>query len=143
MVDLNKIFGLFNDKPGEELIYENLETFKKTSKFKLGMFEKLITNGRNFKVKILNFFSLADEEFDTQDIDDAGEFMMYNRAWFWISQFNWDENEDWVSELKIISDDNFLIAIKLSIYYFEKYEEYEKCAFLKKIQDVVEENLEK
>jgi len=143
MMDLNKIFGLFNDKPGEELIYENLETFKKTPKFKLGMFEKLITNGRNFKAKIVSFFSLADEVFDIQDIDNAGEFMMYNRAWFWISQFDWSEDEDWIIELKVISNDNFLTAIKLSIYYFEEYEEFEKCAFLKKIQNVVEENLEK
>jgi hypothetical protein len=49
----------------------------------------------------------------------------------------------WVTELKIISDENFLMAIKLSIHYFEEYEEFEKCAFLKKIQNVVEENLEK
>jgi hypothetical protein len=138
-MDLNKIFGLFNNGSVEEQIYENLDTFKKTPKFKLGMFEKLIINGSNFKSKIVNFFSLTDDELDIQDINDAGEFMMYNRAWFWISQFNCDE--DWINDLKTISSNNFLGAIKLSIYYFERHEEFEKCAFLKKIQNIVEENL--
>jgi hypothetical protein len=141
MVDLSKIFSLFNDGPQEEYIYENLETFKKTPKFKLGMFEKLIVNGINFKMKVINFFSLSDENFDIDEIDKAGEFMMYNRAWFWISQINLDD-EIWLYDLKVISSVNFLDAIKLSLYYFESYEEYEKCILLKKIQDIVKENLE-
>jgi hypothetical protein len=141
MVDLSKIFSLFNDGPQEEYIYENLETFKKTPKFKLGMFEKLIVNGVNFKMKIVNFFSLSDENFDIDEIDKAGEFMMYNRAWFWISQIDL-EDEIWLYDLKVISSVNFLDAIKLSLYYFEFHEEYEKCILLKKVQDIVKENLE-
>ena len=141
MVDLSKIFSLFNDGPQEEYIYENLETFKKTPKFKLGMFEKLIVNGINFKMKIVNFFSLSDENFDIDEIDKAGEFMMYNRAWFWISQIDL-EDEIWLYDLKVISSVNFLDAIKLSLYYFEFHEEYEKCILLKKVQDIVKENLE-
>jgi hypothetical protein len=141
MVDLSKIFSLFNDGPQEEHIYENLETFKKTPKFKLGMFEKLIVNGINFKMKIVNFFSLSDENFDIDEIDKAGEFMMYNRAWFWISQIDL-EDEIWLYDLKVISSVNFLDAIKLSLYYFEFHEEYEKCILLKKVQDIVKENLE-
>jgi hypothetical protein len=141
MVNLNGFFGLFNNNPGEELLVENLETFKKTPKFKLGMFEKLIINGRNFKSKIINFFSLSDENFDLEDIDNAGEFMMYNRAWFWISQMDFDD-EIWIDELNLISSESFLIAIKLSIHYFEEFEEFEKCFILKKIQDIVEKNLE-
>ena len=142
MVDLSKIFSLFNNGPQEKYIYENLETFKKTPKFKLGMFEKLIVNGINFKMKVVNFFSLSDEDFDIDEIDRAGEFMMYSRAWFWISQIDLDD-EIWLYDLKVISSVNFLDAIKLSLCYFESHEEYEKCILLKKIQDIVEENLDK
>jgi hypothetical protein len=43
--------------------------------------------------------------------------------------------------LKKIEDEYFLTSIKLSISYFEENEDYEKCAFLKKIQDFIEESL--
>jgi hypothetical protein len=47
----------------------------------------------------------------------------------------------WKEDLKKHSTDEFLVAIKLSINYFEGTEEYEKCAHLKKVQVLVEKNL--
>ena len=40
--------------------------------------------------------------------------MMYNRAWFWISQFDWSEDEDWIIELKVISNDQDKIVFALT-----------------------------
>ena len=139
-MDINKSFGLFNAEGGEN-INENLEDFKKTPYFKIGMFKKLIMNGMSFKIKVVGFFSRADEDFDVSEIDLAGEFMIYTRAWFWIEQLDWDD-EEWVSDIKRYSDEDLLVATKLAIHYFEEQEEYEKCAFLKKLQDFVQENLE-
>ena len=140
-MDINKIFGLFNDNSGRDKINENLEDFKKTPYFKIGMFKKLVMNGINFKIKVVSFFSRADEDFNTNEIDLAGEFMIYTRAWFWIEQIDWNDPE-WVEDIKRSSDENFLVAVKLTIHYFEEQEEYEKCAFLKKLQDFIQENLE-
>jgi hypothetical protein len=75
-----------------------------------------------------------------EGVDLAGEFMMYHRSWYWISQTDLTD-EEWLNDLRRSSEDEFLTALKLSIHYFEENEEFEKCAFLKKIQDFVEKNL--
>jgi hypothetical protein len=97
-------------------------------------------NGQTFKKQVLNFFSKADPSLDMEGIDDAGEFMMFTRAYFWIEEFKF-RSKVWKEDLKKHSTDEFLVAVKLSINYFEGTEEYEKCAHLKKIQVLVEKNL--
>lgn len=139
---LEKFFGSFiNQNPNEEDLIENLETFKHTPVFKLGMFKKLMINGLTFKKKLVTFFSKSDKDLDCDDIDLAGEFMIYHRGWFWISQVDISD-ENWVEGLKFSSDIDLLVSLKLSINYYEEHEEYEKCSFLVKIQNIVQENLE-
>jgi hypothetical protein len=75
-------------------------------------------------------------------IDQAGEYMMYTRAWYWIEQVQIRKKE-WKEALKQYASEDFAVSVKLSISYFEGIEEYEKCAHLKKIQDFVEKNLPK
>lgn len=140
-MDLNRFFSYFNNKPQEEEMFENLSTFKKTPIFKIGMFTKLVMNGMSFKKQIIEFFGKSSEDIDVSSVDLAGEFMMHNRAWYWISQTDLTD-EDWLNDLRMSSKDDFLTAIKLSINYFEGEQEFEKCAFLKKIQDFVENYLD-
>ena len=145
---LNSIFALFGfpegDKNSEELkkMKTELSVYKETPHFKLGMFYKLIMNGTTFKKQVLNFFLKADPYLDMMGIDDAGEFMMFTRAYFWIEGFKF-RSKTWKEGLKHYSNEEFLVAIKLSINYFEDTEEYEKCAHLKKIKDLVEKNIQK
>ena len=73
---------------------------------------------------------------------DAGEYMMYTRAYYWIQSCK-VRNKEWKIALSNYASDEFLVAVKLSINYFESTEEYEKCAFLKKIQDFIEKCLAK
>ena len=106
------------------------------------MFVKLVTNGMNFRKQVVNFFSKTSfKGEEIADIDLTGEFMIYNRGWYWISQIDWDDQR-WVESLKDSQGDELLVSLKLSMHYFEEYEEYEKCAVLKKIQDFVEKNLD-
>jgi hypothetical protein len=141
IMDIRKIFGLFSNDPKEEQIFENLETFKTSPYFKLGMFEKLIINGLNYKKKIVGFFNASSEDLDLDDVAAAGEFIMYNRGWFWISQMIIDD-EEWEYNLKQLSSPEFITAIKLSICYFEWIEEFEKCSFLKQIENKVQKYLD-
>jgi|694.fasta_scaffold100142_5 hypothetical protein len=138
-MDLNKFFNYFNptSDDDDEVLSKNLESFKESPIYKIKVFERLILNGLLFKKSIINFFSQADESLDMIQVDLAGEFMMYNRAWFWISQVDWNDGQ-WVKDLEIASNENLLTAVKLCMHYFEEQEEYEKCAFLKKIQDFVQ-----
>ena len=140
-MDLSRFFSFFNNRPQEEEISENLDTFKKTPLFKIGMFTKLIMNGMSFKKQVMAFFEKSSDDMDMDGVDLAGEFMMYHRSWYWISQADLTD-EEWMNDLRRSSDDEFLTALKLSIHYFEENEEFEKCAFIKKIQDFVENYLE-
>jgi hypothetical protein len=143
---LDNIFSLFGfpDKDDEDRkkLEADLEVFKETPHFKLGMFHKLIMNGSLFSKQVVKFFAKADPGLDVKGIDQAGEYIMFTRAWFWIEQVQIRKKE-WKEALKQYTSEEFVISIKLSINYFESTEEYEKCAHLKKIQDFVEKSLEK
>jgi 5-formaminoimidazole-4-carboxamide-1-beta-D-ribofuranosyl 5'-monophosphate synthetase len=97
-------------------------------------------NGQAFKKQVLSFFSKSDPSLDVNGIDDAGEFMMFTRAYFWIEGFKF-KSKIWREDLKKYSTEEFLVAVNLSIHYFVSTEEYEKCAHLRKIQVLVEKNL--
>jgi hypothetical protein len=143
---LDNIFALFGfpDKDDEDRkkLEAELDVFKETPHFKLGMFHKLIMNGSIFSKQVVKFFAKADPGLDVKGIDQAGEYMMYTRAWFWIEQVKLRKKE-WKEALKQYANEDFLVSVKLSISYFEGTEEYEKCAHLKKIQDFIEKNLPK
>ena len=143
---IDNIFALFGfpDKDDEDRkkLEADLDVFKETPHFKLGMFHKLIMNGSLFSKQVVKFFAKADPGLDIKGIDQAGEYMMFIRAWFWIEQVQIRKKE-WKEALKQYASEEFVISIKLSINYFESTEEYEKCAHLKKIQDFVEKSLDK
>lgn len=144
---LDGIFALFGFPEGgnnknEKKIEIDLNAFKETPIFKLGMFSKLIINGNIFSKQALKFFSKADPSLDMEEMDLASEYMMYTRSWFWIEQVQIRKKE-WKEALKQCANEDFILSIKLSISYFQSTEEYEKCAHLKKIQDFVEKYLDK
>ena len=146
-MDINRIFNMFNPEDGftppteEELeAMDNFEKFKGTPPYKIGMFEKMILNHNNVRKQVVNLFKKSNEKFNLQEIEEAGEFMAYNRAWGWISECDLND-ECWGESLLMRNSDYFVTALKLSIHYFEGYEEYEKCAFLKKIQNFLKDSL--
>jgi len=143
---LDNIFALFGfpdkDNNDRKKLEAELDIFKETPHFKLGMFHKLIMNGSLFSKQVVKFFAKSDPGLDMKGIDQAGEYMMYTRAWFWIEQVKLRKKE-WKEALKQYASEDFLVSVKLSISYFEDTEEYEKCAHLKKIQDFIEKNLPK
>ena len=144
-VDVNKIFGLFGSKDenpkldlgtNQDMSYL-LEDFKKHPMFWVGMFKKLIYNHKVFNTKVLNSFKDLDGELDMNDVENAGEFIMYNRAWYWINKIDIKETLH-QNALTHYADEILLTYTKVTILYFQELEEYEKCAHLKKIQDFLE-----
>ena len=145
-VDVNKIFGLFsNDDEPESLqekarMADELLKYKEHPLFWVGMFKKLIHNHKLFNRKIMLFFEQMDEELDLYDVENAGEFVVYNRAWYWISKV--DPQDRSCQEAIVHYTDEYLQTyLKFTISYFQEFEEYEKCAHLKKILDFCEEKL--
>ena len=135
MIDMTNIFGLF--VPGEELdgtkTATNLDELKSKPIFHVGMYKKLILNHLNFNTKVLNFFKQSNQEFDINDIKEAGEYVVYNRAWSYISNVD-IKNKGYIDALKHYSDDEFYASLDMGIEFFQQDELYERCAFLLKIK---------
>ena len=135
MIDMTNIFGLF--VPGEELdgtkTATNLDELKTKPIFHVGMYKKLILNHVNFNTKVLNFFKNSNQEFDINDIKEAGEYVVFNRAWSYISNVD-IKNKGYIDALKHYSDDEFYASLDMGIKFFQQDELYERCAFLLKIK---------
>ena len=142
---IKNVFALFGfpdeDDPERVKIEEDLSDYKESPHFKLGMFHKLIMNGHLFSKQVSKFLSKSDPALDIKGINQAGEYMMFTRAWFWIEQVE-IKKKVWKDALKQYANEEFLISLRLSTSYFESTEEYEKCAHLKKISDFVKKYLD-
>lgn len=140
-MSFDKIFDMF-DSLNEENSYvkDPVFDFTETPMFHLGMFKKIIWNQKRFKSKMDEFRKKFPKS-QILDDDEAGEFVTFNRAWFYISKFRLDhpQSED---AIRIFSDIYTKTACDLAINFFEEREEYEKCAHIKKISDILEVNLE-
>ena len=139
-MDLSKIFKLFNES--EEIENDFSEDtyidFKSTPLYWIGMYKKLVLNHLNFNKKVVQFFKESNHELDVVDMENAGEFVVYNRAWFYIK--NVDINvEEHVLAIEKYQDEYLDTSLKLGIHFFEEQEEYEKCAHLKHILDKIQE----
>ena len=75
------------------------------------------------------------------EMEDVGEYIAHHRAWMHIKDCVITD-EIWKGSLMIQHDDYLDTSLKLSISYFEGVEEYEKCAFLVKIQKYLKNSLE-
>ena len=137
VVDVNKIFDLFNSKEPNSLKEKSqaadilITDYKNHPLFWVGMFKKLIYNHNIFRDQLLTFFENLDEGLDQVDIDRAGDFVVFTRAYDYITKVNPDELTH-QEALYHFSDLHLKTALELAINYFQEHEEYEKCAHLKK-----------
>ena len=136
-MDVNKIFDLFNENNppnGEDTIIS--KTYKHPL-FWVGMFEKTIKNKDVFKNKILKSFP---PEFDIEELNKSGDDFIFDKAYTFISMIDLTDPEH---QKAILARSKYGLqsAISSTMDYFIIWEEYEKCAFLKKIQTFLEEGL--
>ena len=141
-MDADKIFGLFSGEEPESLrekakMVDVLLNYKEHPMYWVGMFKKLIHNHKIFNNKVMDFYTkLEDEELDLYDVEIAGEFVVYSRAWFYISKI--DISDRTCQESLVHYMDEYLETyLKFSISYWEETEEYEKCSHLKSILDFI------
>ncbi len=135
-MNIDKIFNLFNGdefdslKEKAQAVDVSLD-YKNHPLFWVGMFKKLIQNHQVFNDQLLKFFDKLDENLSTTDVDKAGEFIVFTRAWDYIQKVDPD-NLVCQEALYRFADIHLKIALELSISYFQEHEEYEKCSHLKK-----------
>ena len=117
-MNLDKFYQTFHGKFEEY----DLEELKKTPQYKFGMFTKIINNKEYFRKNIRKVL----KEEGNENINEFEDFLVYNRAWYWIKDF--DLNNPGIEG--IYDYDGALLALDSSIKYFEGLEDYEKCSYL-------------
>ncbi len=143
MIDKNKIFKLFID--GKEVVdnktEDEIKDFMNGPYAKLGMFVKLIQNYEIFNKKLSKFLKQEQPNYNVESTKEASEYTVYYRAWSYIKDVSINKDEDIKA---IISFDSKILYKVLdgALSFFEGYEEYEKCAHLHKIKEILKEYLE-
>jgi len=139
-MDINKIFGAFDSEKDDNgfPIPKFLKDIKENQpKYFLGMFKKLINSHLNYQKGLIQMFQMADPKLNVEDIEAAGENLLYNRAWEYIKNY---DLKDKYSQKTLLKEKSIELehAFVSAIVYFENQEEYEKCAFLKKFLDFLD-----
>ena len=138
-MNVDNVFDLFSsDKKFEDINTKVYIDFTKTPIYWVGMYKKLVLNHINFNKKVVKFFKESNQELDVEDMENAGEFVVYQRAWNYISNINTNVKEH-VTAINQYGDEYLDTSLELGIHFFGEYEEYEKCAHLKKILDKLKE----
>ena len=138
MIDKNKIFQLFTDNGNDinEKTKNEIQEFMNGPFTKIGMFVKLIQNHKIFHQKLEKFLKKEQPSYNIESTKEASEFTVYNRAWGYIKQISLDDSDD-VNAIINFNSDVFYQSLDDAIKYFERDEEFEKCAHLFNIQEVV------
>ena len=143
-MDVDKLFALFDHKNGDKPLSENdnavIELYE-TPLFWISMFEKLIQNNNVFNHQLELMFK-HDEHYDPGLLIEAGDIIVYSRAYSFIEMLDLN-NDDHRNALLIKFKQSYLVNnLTSAMNFFIKYEEYEKCAVLKEILKLSQENLE-
>ena len=140
MIDKDKIFKLFVD--GKDIngdkTNEEIQEFMNGPYAKIGMFVKLIQNHEVFHKKLEKFLKQEQPDYNVESTKEASEFTVYNRAWNYIKQIDID-NSDHLNAIINFDPKVFYKTLEGAVNFFESYEEYEKCAHLHKIKELVKE----
>jgi hypothetical protein len=138
MIDKDKIFKLFVD--GKDIngdkTNEEIQEFMNGPYAKIGMFVKLIQNHEIFHKKLEKFLKQEQPDYDVESTKEASEYTIYHRAWSYIKNIDIN-NSDHINAILNFDLKIFYKNLDSAVNFFEKYEEYEKCAYLYKIKEVV------
>jgi|TARA_R100000479_G_scaffold54764_1_gene25987 hypothetical protein len=133
-IDPEKLFSIFEFPTVKE---DSVMNIQDTQVFKLGMFKKIIWNQGNVTEKMNKFLELMPEIAEKIDFDrDAGEFVTHTRAWSYLKDFN-PSLPQAKDAARTFSDQYTTTACDLAIHFWEEREEYEKCAHIKKVKDIL------
>ena len=130
MISKEKIFSLF-DSPNTMDVHED---FMDSPYTKIGMFNKIIINNKIFLQKLKFSLDKIKKVYSEEGINEYTAFVTFNRAFFYINQVDIDNNTH-IDALMCYNPELLIYNLDQSILYFEKNEEYEKCAHLFKIKD--------
>jgi hypothetical protein len=134
-MNINKIFSLFKspEEPEETVTQIDLS---ESPVIWIGMFKRMIVNYETFAKQLIQFFKSSEPSLDVEEIERASGYMVYSKAYDHLAKLDLTNNTH-LDSLQLYSDETFSFVLDKALVYFESVEEYEKCLFLKQIQDIV------
>ena len=81
------------------------------------------------------------DDYGMKEMEEVGEYIAHHRAYGYIEHCDLTK-EIWRDSLIMMDDEHLETALKMSIHFFEELEEYEKCAFLKNIENFLKSSLD-
>ena len=134
-MNINKIFSLFKspEEPEETISQIDLSD---SPVIWIGMFKRLITNYETFAKQLIKFLGDANPDLDVVEIERISGYMVYDKAYNHLFKLD-TTNQTHLDCIHLYSDDVFKKTLDAALIYFESVEEYERCIFLKQIQDIV------
>jgi hypothetical protein len=138
-MDLNKIFKLFGSSDKEEGSKDVVTQvdLSESPIIWIGMFKRMIINYETFAKQLIQFFKSSEPSLDVQEIERISSYMVYDKAYGHLSKLDLT-NQTHLDSLQIYSDETFEFVLNKALSYFESIEEYEKCLFLKQIQNITQ-----
>lgn len=139
----DRIFNLFDDSEDtqKQVIEQkkSLVGFNASPYHKLGMFTKLIVNHFVFHHKLEKFLKKEEPSYNAESTREASSFVVFNRAWNYIKQVDINDKNHIFA---ILDFDPKLLnkTLESALQYFQDLEEYEKCAHIFKIQNILKES---
>lgn len=143
MTNIDNIFHLFDEEGDnkEETQEKNIFfDFKNHPVYKILMFKKMILNHLTNRKVITAILKKADPLLDEDNALNIGDSICYNKSMDYIIELDLN-NITVIDSIIEQSNDELLLALNKAEKYFLDIELYEKCAVIKKIQDIVKENL--
>lgn len=133
MISKEKIFSLFDNSNAIDVH----EDFMDSPYTKIGMFNKIIINNKIFLQKLKFSLDKVKKVYSEESINEYTAFVTFNRAFFYINQVDIN-NSMHIDALTCYDSEQLIYNLGQSILYFERCEEYEKCAHLFKIKSYLE-----
>lgn len=139
-IDADSVFRLFDQQPSSSQASNPDDKTIELAEHPIilvGMFTRMVLKGEEISQDIMKFLQAVNR--DTLDPEEQLRFnysLAYNRALQHLAKLDLDNpyHQDVLSEK---AGKDFLEACNRTISFFTESEEYEKCAFIKKIQDFV------
>jgi hypothetical protein len=136
-MNINNIFRAFNEDFEDEET-EMLIDFSEHPFYWIGGFNKIIGNHAFFSKYTSKVFKNISPELNIDDVEKAGEHLMFDKAWNYIKNINLD-NTFHVKCIGKKASVEFLSNLNVAMIFYEALEEYEKCALLKNIENKIRE----
>ena len=134
-MNINKIFSLFKSPEEPEETISQIDLSESPLVW-IGMFKRLVTNYETFAKQLIKFLGDANPDLDVAEVERASSYMVYDKAYNNLAKLDLT-NTIHLDSLQLHSDETFKFVLNKALIYFESVEEYEKCLFLKQVQNVL------